>query len=151
MQKEPLAVTTAIRIILLWMVQGLVIFGVVTLDEVQHGWLTIGSVGAIEAFMWLIARNEVWSPAGAPTHPPTEALWSTKVAAAEASGAHALETQKAEYEGRLTATTNALAVAVDGEFAVPAGAGGSVGRHVAPLDFDTVEAQVDSINPGQDD
>lgn len=147
MQKEPLAVTTVIRVLIYEMLAGFAVFGVWEPSVEQFGWIMGGGVVIIESIMWLITRSEVWSPAGAPTHPPTEALWSSKVAAAEAAGAHALDTQKAEYEGRLAATTSALAVAVDGEFAtVPSGGG----RHVAPLSQETHEAQVDTVNPGQE-
>lgn len=84
MNKEPLAVTTLMRFVLNGLVQGLILFDVVTLTTGQHAWLTVTLAGMIEAVLWLITRNEVWAPAGSPTHPPTEELWSSKLAATKA-------------------------------------------------------------------
>lgn len=141
MQKEPLAVTTVIRVLIYEMLAGFAVFGVWEPTAEELGWIMGGGIIVLESIMWLITRSEVWSPGGAPTHPPTEALWRDRVAAAETAAAHALAEQKAEYEGRLAVA----AVAADGEFAAaPSGAG----KHVAPIDFETQQAQVDTINPG---
>lgn len=143
MQKEPLAVTTVIRVLIYEMLAGFAVFGVWTPSVEQFGWIMGGGVVILESIMWLITRSEVWSPAGAPTHPPTEALWSTKVAAAEVAGEHALATQKADFEARLAAS----AVVADGEFATQ-GPGAAV---PTPMSQGTHEAQVDSVNPGQEE
>lgn len=81
MNKEPVGVITAIRFILNGFVQGLILWDVLTLSTEQHAWITFTAAGIIESVMWLITRNEVWAPSGAPTHPATEALWADKLAA----------------------------------------------------------------------
>jgi hypothetical protein len=136
MQTEPVAVTTGLRFLLNGAVQGLIAFEIVELSTIQHSWLTITFAGMIEIIMWFITRSEVWAGGGAPTHPPTEDLWSSKLAATKAEDAAILERTKAEYEALFTAPGH-------GEAAAPAG------RHTDPgLSQATQEALVDSINPG---
>ena len=81
MNNEPIAIITSIRFLLNGIVQGLILWHVLELTTEQHAWLTVTVGGMIEAVLWLITRNEVWAPSGAPTHPPTEALWANKLAA----------------------------------------------------------------------
>lgn len=141
MQTEPVAVTTGLRFLLNGAVQGLILWDVVTLTTEQHAWLTVTFAGMIEIIMWFITRSEVWAGGGAPTHPPTEELWSSKVAATSAEAAAVLERTKAEYEALFSAPGHA-----GGDMAVPVG-----GRHTEPLSQDTQEALVDSVNPGQEE
>lgn len=139
MQKEPLAVTTAIRFILNGFVQGLILWGVINPTTEQHAWLTFTFAGMVEMLMWLITRSDVWAPAGAPTHPPTEALWSDKVAATQVQASAALANQKAEYEAL---------------FSAPGHAGPGLSQPVTSdiqISQETTEALVDTVNPGQGD
>lgn len=141
MQTEPVAVTTGMRFLLNGAVQGLILFDVLTLTTEQHAWLTVTFAGMIEMVFWFFTRSEVWAPAGAPTHPPTEALWSDKVAATEVKAQDALAKQKAEYEALFTAGGHA------------GGDSPIVGRHTVPPagNMDAEKALVDQINPGQEE
>lgn len=109
MNKEPVGVITAIRFVLNSFVQGLVLWDVVSLTTEQHAWLTFTAAGVIESIMWLITRNEVWAPNGAPTHPATEKLWSEKLAAETAELKAMIEES---VTGRHTATSQAAEVAM---------------------------------------